>query len=856
MAGTGHSYEISNPAELLAFSGRWLTEANREGLEQACTWFRSRHFARFISGRRFTYALTPSLLLDSRDPAEKNQFIMAKVLAGQDVRRFSPELFEQLGPNLSHALEWIRWLRRSSPGDYGKIGRMATDVIIAKAEGWTERLNARASGEEGKTEFVLDTGDGLSWYELKDGVALAREGSLMSHCVGGEAYAEAVRIGSRRIFSLRKEGHHPVLTLDVADSTALLSLVQVESRANRGLPVGLAGHAAALLNHIGAVGRGVQSGLVYEGGTWGCVHDRWNRCEIAGRQALTDGVKVMFMCTTDRSKPLFVLSPVGSIRNWFADGMSSKHGLTVLYADGRDPAYKDQAEAADICNGLLASGHPMQSTVSWLALRDGTYMPAVDALEKVPFGDDDFYYSQQRDDYLAYFLPHSEDRARLLVGAGTRNGRVYAEVVAGERIPATQVERVVSFLNAVKAVDTEDSSGETRRFLSEYGVIRSLTLKEWKWFDRDKTTFPSTVEGAVWEMSAYMLLLRTPRATPSRFDLDGKRLEYFQCWRPGRPEIREMSRVFRKLGLERDCPMHFGGIYNGADDAALFRAGGKWLWYDDAKTLRALVGRALSGDPSLQSAPILDGLLVEVRRRLARLSEGKQGAKGKRAADWLRDARRDLLARWIDSDPDFGLCPPRRARSMGGWDAPRYCLIDRLCDLYDDGYRPMTPKAERRLKKAFTVVAEAFKYRTKTIWGDDDLADLAVRWHPMMPVKLLNKVSDYWLRSSFLTASKLTELLDGEDVWKAPKFGFALLRTGEHLLGDVELGDRNAVLDAARLAAAVARRSYLFSWYVEKFDRILEAAKTMGLDPGELHPGFEAARLRLAKNAAPSRSAA
>ncbi len=112
----------------------------------------------------------------------------------------------------------------------------SVDDACAKADKYFAALNkkfakAARAKEDTDIKTVLDFGDGMKIVELLTPEALKIEGPKMGHCVGGGAYDDGVKQGTKKIYSLRDRGNEPHATfeVDVADN----SLLQCKGKENK-----------------------------------------------------------------------------------------------------------------------------------------------------------------------------------------------------------------------------------------------------------------------------------------------------------------------------------------------------------------------------------------------------------------------------------------------------------------------------------------------------------------------------------------------------------------------------------------------------------------------------------------------
>lgn len=92
----------------------------------------------------------------------------------------------------------------------------------------------------------------MFWAKLTNDAALAREGSLMGHCVGGDNYVRAVKHDSATIFSLRDAANKPHVTIEAKGATGDWTINQVKGKGNKTPVAKYAPFVKAFLNEVGA----------------------------------------------------------------------------------------------------------------------------------------------------------------------------------------------------------------------------------------------------------------------------------------------------------------------------------------------------------------------------------------------------------------------------------------------------------------------------------------------------------------------------------------------------------------------------------------------------------------------------
>ena len=829
MASKGHPYELSNPQTARAFVLNMLGSAYERELGAAVELFSTKHFFRYITGDRFTHALKPSHVLNSNDPDEKRPHVIAKIANGGEVRRFSAYLFETLGPDVDHVLDWIADLKTTGGKDYDKIPRMSAEVIVAKTNAWSNALARKPAGLDGNNAHVLDIDRDLAWFELTDARSLRYEGTMMSHCVGSEHYAAEVAAGRARIFSLRKNVSKPVLTVEISTHGSKPSLVQIQKHGNGGLPVAFCDAAVALLNTLDVPdqGRAQSYGLVLQDGTWKTVFDTWEYSDIAGRQALTDGKQALFMCATDASKPLLLVTiNLGHV----GPGDESPYtNVSVRDAGDMPPHYTDQREACDILGDLVrAYGRIAWLSISWVEKQteDGNYIPAVDSYLRLEM-DGGHIYHRPRDAYQdeAYFLPHATDPGRIIMMTRKDKETTYAMVYDGQRIARSQVGRCLAFLNRLdihyigKAGDSY-SDAATAAFKREYQVLRASKAHGWKAFALDSRTVPAIRTDGAWEETGYLLRYVTKSKSCVDFYLEENRVVQTAGREIDREHVVEMVTKLQREKLEHDAAIRFESWDQSKLDVLLLKVGGQWDWVDSVRKFTAVARKVI--DIGGGNEDTLNSLLSYGKRLESRLlKDGKN-------TETVAALGREILVAWFRAVKDFKKYPTKRkglfASLAGVW---YYPLVDRLCDLADQGYAPNGSRETAQVRKALRDTVSAYG-RGKIKWPDDsEFGELLIRWYPHLPQKVLSKVSAYgpsfksWEASRDAVKGYLS-LLEDPALYRT-NLRSAIKRAAESIVRSAEYDnmDSEAHETMATMFVKLARERELWSYHLEAMDRLL-----------------------------------
>jgi hypothetical protein len=137
----------------------------------------------------------------------------------------SPETDEKV----SHLIDYLKAYLTDHPGK--KLANLQADEALKKSVEWLNALLKKKTDEEteGKDYKVLKNYGEYRWLDLISENALAREGKLMGHCVGG--YWSQVEAGSTKIFSLRDKANEPHCTIEF--STASKQIDQIKGKGNQ-----------------------------------------------------------------------------------------------------------------------------------------------------------------------------------------------------------------------------------------------------------------------------------------------------------------------------------------------------------------------------------------------------------------------------------------------------------------------------------------------------------------------------------------------------------------------------------------------------------------------------------------------
>lgn len=830
MAGTGHKYEISNPRAVSHFIYGFLGEAASRDLDKATEWLRTKHFLKYVTGPRFTYALKPTHILKTVDEEEKSTELLSRLLDGREVRRFAPYLFETLGPDIHHILDWIADLKETGDKAYAKVARMDTEVMVAKAAAWTNALAKKAAEPEGQNELVLAIDNELSWYELKDERSLRYEGEQMAHCVGSSVYTSKINRGEARIFSLRKDVSKPLLTVEIETSHGRNALQQVQKHGNGGLPISLCDMVVDLLAQLHAtdeLDRGKSYGLVAKNRAWSTVYDSWEQVDLAGRKVLSDGKRFLFFCATDTSKPLLVAE------KWSHNLQDGAEYFSFRDATAVPPHYDDQIEACDIVNTVLKTFHVASVSAQWIRtltdeMDNKRVAPEIDTLERVYLDANIFFYKRTLPlDAPEYLLPHANDRARILMATSQSDDTrsVYAHVSPGQRIARSQIDRCLAFMNKLQVrflgkPGLGATDEPTRDFMHEFKPVRVSDTIGWKAFALDCREEESKLESAKWLVSDYLLRFSIDFGS-SDFFVDGRKLLGWNGAVLRRDALVEVTRLLNRKRIGYDQVIWMENWRPEGLDTLLFKLNGKWTFVDTARKFKAVAATALSLGNKAPSS-LLDALLTYCRMLM-------NPSKSSIVSIPLDDTRNALLVAWLQSVTDFSKYPVPAAGYMAFRPRRHYGLLERATDLGEAGYTPATKKEVATIRKLFGAIVSYLGRGKIRYPHDTEFSGFVVRWWKHLPKRTINKASPYDIREAFRkcygsASSEYLAILNDPELYRTS------LRDGVRMAADKMLKEAeytgiatDVIASHARLYARLSKDRHLYSDHLDCLKRLLDA---------------------------------
>lgn len=142
---------------------------------------------------------------------------------------------------LEHIIDWF--LSGSAPK---RLQKMSIEVAKKKTDEWMQRniTKGRAVKEEiGDLETFIDFGDGFKFVKLLTKNAYQKEGSLMSHCLGGYKPNKDFSI-----YSLRDAKGHPHCTIECRGEK---ELNQIKGKGNGAIHPKYINYVLAFLEKVG-----------------------------------------------------------------------------------------------------------------------------------------------------------------------------------------------------------------------------------------------------------------------------------------------------------------------------------------------------------------------------------------------------------------------------------------------------------------------------------------------------------------------------------------------------------------------------------------------------------------------------
>lgn len=558
MAGTGHSYEIANVGDVRLLVDECAAMADDQ---VAAAWFRGKPFLRYATSDKFVFKIRKNAsraFLDCVDERER-EFIVRKLDAGEDVRLFSRDQFNRLGPDVRHAVDWITTLKRARPAEHAKISRMAPEDLFRKVSVW---IPARGSGTklpDGRISLVLTTEDGHHWYELEDADALLAEGDAMSHCVDNGAYGQHLEKGDLRILSMRNGEGDRVLTMELRGGIRPgepLHIRQIQAFANTPAPQAALGSICAVLNHLAVAPR--QSGEERRARIahstehgWRSIYQTWQRMDFLDMNCISDGNEFIVMSPIHPERPLLsVTSPMpGAFLPMLGGASSAPEGnYTAALADTRHYTINELRAAATAINAFGAS----RSYDSRLAGRDHV-IPFVDSLTEDADGRVFLRSPQTGNAYVvsdtdkALILLEIGKEPRFSVSDQVRYWTMPAWVCNANRWKSADALRCLAAMSAVKADCFGTSAADMRPITEQFEPVQ-VAPGEWRSFTLEARRHDSRKPGIHWIETRYLLAFFSGGRRLSDFKIrDGQLCDMPYTWPFNGVDCKEIAARFNRL---------------------------------------------------------------------------------------------------------------------------------------------------------------------------------------------------------------------------------------------------------------------------------------------------------------------
>lgn len=505
MAGTGHSYEIANVAEVRTFIDSFL---QREDPVSVVSWFHNKKFLRYLTSEPFTTKISAqnAVYLEGKVEEDELPFITRKLEEGKDVRVFTPQAFKTFGCDVIHLKDWA--VCYANDNSQAKLAKFTAEQAITASKKWVYSASRKITND-GKTSYILTTEKDFVWVELIDHDALRAEGSAMSHCVGLGSYDEGLSSGSDRFFSLREDGKRPLITVQIRKSSTGLTLWQAKGFGNASVQYRLLDCLVMLMKHLGVSQNSVNGcpSLVARDGDWLRLDQAWDRSIILDHEVYTHNSKMAVM---SRRVPgdLLLHASRDTYGNWYFRE-PDRH----LHID----------ELRDIC--LFCDKYPGKHTPGQIIYDDesNTHKPIYDFWARRVINGVECYVhtvkQSYKDDEIIY-VPHSGDGARILLEIGPERSLKYAKYpyhadryesslecafpVNTERWNKTEAQRMIAVMNDTACHRMVYSRSDPGNIKTKYDPVRTPDGR-WHLFALDhQLSMPETLDRGVWKHNDYL----------------------------------------------------------------------------------------------------------------------------------------------------------------------------------------------------------------------------------------------------------------------------------------------------------------------------------------------------------------
>jgi hypothetical protein len=632
MAGTGHSYEIANIADV-----RLLVEECAGAAEDTvlAAWFRGKPFLRYATSDRFVFKIRKNAsrsFLEAVDERERD-FIVRKLDAGQDVRLFSRDQFGRFGPDVRHAVDWVNTLRRAKPSEHAKISRMGPEDFFRKVSVWIPPRGAGTKLPDGKMSLVLSTEDGHHWYELEDAAALLAEGDAMSHCVDNGTYGEHLERGELRILSMRSGEGDRLLTIELRGGPSRgqpWHIRQIQAFANGPAPQAALGSICDLLNHLHVAPlqsreeRRARIAHSPEHG-WQSIYKTWQRIDFLDMDCISDGNDFIVMSPIHPERPLLnVSSPItGAFRPLLADARAIPDGnYSAALADTRHFSIEELRVAAAVINAFGADyGH----SASAFAGREKV-IPFVDSLVAEETEGHVFLRSRQTGNA---YVTSETDKAMILLEIG-KEPRFATKEQNYSRMPAwvcnvhrwknADARRCLAAMTALKCDHFATPAAEMRPISQQFEPIRTVD-GDWRSFTLEASRRETRKPGIHWMETDFQLAYYSGGRRLADFPICGSKLRQLPyTWPIGGIDLKEIASRLNSLRITpaNDIVVSKLGrrlaMKRGADEQIVCIAG-RWKTVRSQHDLVRMVGKPDDLTPG-EAAVILQALPDDPTARL------------------------------------------------------------------------------------------------------------------------------------------------------------------------------------------------------------------------------------------------
>lgn len=439
MAGTGHPYEIVNLHDVKNFMmerGHYLKTA------AAMEWLTSKKVIKFFTSEKFTEQVKPETFDTMRDGFNQEEIahLQRKMEAGEQLRMFSKFKCENFGPDLPHMVDWLLHIERNDRKRLTKLYKMTVEQVSDISGKWHSWATSDVERGEESVVFYLD--NGMFWVEMLDVKSLEAEGSALKHCIGG--YGHHLPGGNWRMFSLRSEGNHSIISVAIFRNHTDGSWRVSEARAHSNTPVPVnCEQALADLLNLMKVARGTRvSGANVtcdEDGVWKRLVNVYKEIRWQDHTCYVDGCSMLVM--SNYALGVYLVEILFSDKNRIHEDDTDGIVCTQIDPDAsvKSTHYRHYHidELRDIAELVSRLGVRSFGTTGFGSLSnlltendDGKVVPILDLYERLEIGGVECivktagsptYSGMGRDMRYEIEIPHSRDLARTVAKIGKQN---------------------------------------------------------------------------------------------------------------------------------------------------------------------------------------------------------------------------------------------------------------------------------------------------------------------------------------------------------------------------------------------------------------------------------------------------